>query len=718
MSDHGSEEASNFDDGVVDKNDMSDKNPDGDSPEQIIKRENRVIFLIRIVVVLVLISAAVSTAAIVYTVTSQAEQSSFETEFDAVASKIVDSLVADTALKFWMARTLANSISLALELTGLPISQLSIPQSKWERATQEIKFVARSHLVSWSPFLFSDEDRQSFEEYTRTKEFLVGAEKPCFVCNGDPNQIFNNPETFFDIPGFGTYTCETIETAGRRGIIPTENCELNMVITAPYCVCQEIPEGVQVTTNILDMPESVFRIEDGVGPVAEDSGQDLYHPMYQISIINVKEIPVMYNQLSEQVRAEAISDMLESRVPVLSNIFIRDSDFYKNYIGRNGEASSVLYYPVFDEHGEEIVASVSVELLWADFVTAILPEYADMVDVVVNSSCGPRSFTFRYEPASANFLLVGEGDIHDRRFDSMVISSSKAEYEGMVDFLAPSNKVQANLKYCRFSFSVYATADLEGRNLSNEPVHFALITAAIFVFTSLVFVLYDYTVYQRQMKIMASAKRTNEIVSTLFPRNVRERLLQRQNEGGDKIKASYPKNAKGGVASGPTKAITYLDHDDTEGPAFSPEAMFASDPIADLFASATIMFADIAGFTKWSSDREPSQVFRLLETIYQGFDDLAKKFGMFKIETVGDCYVAACGLPDPRPDHAVVSARFAKACLKKFNKVIKDLVETMDDKSGLKFLTSALEARVGLHSGPVTAVSAIEPLYEKIGDLQ
>jgi class 3 adenylate cyclase len=54
-------------------------------------------------------------------------------------------------------------------------------------------------------------------------------------------------------------------------------------------------------------------------------------------------------------------------------------------------------------------------------------------------------------------------------------------------------------------------------------------------------------------------------------------------------------------------------------------------PIADLFPETTIMFADIAGFTAWSSVREPSQVFTLLERIYGAFDKIALKRGMIKV---------------------------------------------------------------------------------------
>ena len=51
------------------------------------------------------------------------------------------------------------------------------------------------------------------------------------------------------------------------------------------------------------------------------------------------------------------------------------------------------------------------------------------------------------------------------------------------------------------------------------------------------------------------------------------------------------------------------------------EVLFEGKPIADLFTETTVIFADIAGFTAWSSVREPSQVFTLLETIYRAFDE-------------------------------------------------------------------------------------------------
>merc|ERR1711988_717951 len=120
-------------------------------------------------------------------------------------------------------------------------------------------------------------------------------------------------------------------------------------------------------------------------------------------------------------------------------------------------------------------------------------------------------------------------------------------------------------------------------------------------------------------------------------------------------------------------------------------------PIADLFLNCTVLFADISGFTSWSSERSPSQVFVLLETIYGAFDKIADRRGVFKVETIGDCYMAVTGLPNPKKDHALIMARFARDCRDQMNQLTKSLEVTLGPE------TSDLSMRFGLHSGPVTA---------------
>jgi class 3 adenylate cyclase len=189
---------------------------------------------------------------------------------------------------------------------------------------------------------------------------------------------------------------------------------------------------------------------------------------------------------------------------------------------------------------------------------------------------------------------------------------------------------------------------------------------------------------------MTTALRTAAIVSSLFPSNVRDRILKDAEE-----QVNREMNTKSTFVNAKHMLKNFLE-DEPEDVRESTDA-FSTKPIADLFPETTLMFADMVGFTAWSSVREPSQVFILLETVYHAFDQIAKRRGVFKVETVGDCYVAVAGLPEPRKDHAVVMARFANDCNLKLHRLVKELEATLGPDTG------DLSMRFGLHSGPVTA---------------
>ena len=81
----------------------------------------------------------------------------------------------------------------------------------------------------------------------------------------------------------------------------------------------------------------------------------------------------------------------------------------------------------------------------------------------------------------------------------------------------------------------------------------------------------------------------------------------------------------------------------------------------------------------------------MLETVYNAFDKIARKMKVFKVETIGDSYVAVAGLPNPRPDHAEVLARFAHKCMVTMNKLVFQLETSLGPG------TSDLKMRFGLH---------------------
>jgi len=107
----------------------------------------------------------------------------------------------------------------------------------------------------------------------------------------------------------------------------------------------------------------------------------------------------------------------------------------------------------------------------------------------------------------------------------------------------------------------------------------------------------------------------------------------------------------GNDASNKKKGVdAYFTEVDEQKESDDGGVLYKTRPIAAFYPETTVMFADIAGFTAWSSTREPFQVFQLLETIYGAFDTIAKQRRVFKVETVGDCYVAVAGAPNAAPN--------------------------------------------------------------------
>ena len=246
--------------------------------------------------------------------------------------------------------------------------------------------------------------------------------------------------------------------------------------------------------------------------------------------------------------------------------------------------------------------------------------------------------------------------MHDSKWDRMGerlnvfqdVSEIQDDVEGLV---------------CSYYFDLYPTEALEDEYTSSVPRNMALIVAVTFFAMAATFFIYDRFVRRRNEKVVKAALQANKVVDTLFPANVRDRLLAEEIEA--------EKEEQQGAQ---TRLKNFLANDGpTAGDMETEDIMYKTKPIADLFPETSILFADIAGFTAWSSAREPSQVFTLLETVYRAFDDIAKRRRVFKVETVGDCYVAATGLPEPRADHAVVMARFAKDCMLKMQGLTRRL---------------------------------------------
>eukprot|EP00002_Diphylleia_rotans_P037546 TRINITY_DN839_c0_g1_i5.p1 TRINITY_DN839_c0_g1~~TRINITY_DN839_c0_g1_i5.p1 ORF type:complete len:963 (+),score=213.17 TRINITY_DN839_c0_g1_i5:117-3005(+) len=110
--------------------------------------------------------------------------------------------------------------------------------------------------------------------------------------------------------------------------------------------------------------------------------------------------------------------------------------------------------------------------------------------------------------------------------------------------------------------------------------------------------------------------------------------------------------------------------------------------LIDTYANASVMFADIVGFTVLSSKLDAKSIVTMLNSLFSQVDEAAERKGLEKIKTIGDAYMVVAGLPYPRPDHAQIAVELALEMV--------SIVQALPDIEGLK-----VNVRIGVHSGDV-----------------
>jgi class 3 adenylate cyclase len=106
--------------------------------------------------------------------------------------------------------------------------------------------------------------------------------------------------------------------------------------------------------------------------------------------------------------------------------------------------------------------------------------------------------------------------------------------------------------------------------------------------------------------------------------------------------------------------------------------------------AVSVLFADFVGFGRLAQELPPGEMIGLLDHLFHEFDEAADRFGVEKIKTLGDCYMAACGVPAAQPDHAERLANLALRML--------SIAERFKSDRGLP-----VHFRIGLHTGPAIA---------------
>lgn len=611
--------------------------------EEIATGENKAVFWSRVVVLLVLLASAIGVAVAVYCYMSKSETDEFETQFNSDAAKVLEEV----------GKSLDNTLGATDAFIVKMIAYARNSDSQWPFVTMPAFSIHATKLLRISKafhmgisHIVKPEQRAAWQEYANNTNGWIQDSLDVQERDEDwHGPIQRNYPRSYEIFGFvgplqepTPYLNNYIPSWQAAPMIPNAGAGL------PYnWDAWQIPQVAEVTAHCLETQK--------VG-INQDFG----------NIITDPDDPI------QLMIAEAGWEWAKSYIPP-------DEDVH--------EPLSIIIYPMLDtletvridiEKKHPIVAILSFAIFWRDILEDILPQNSNGIYVVLEHTCGKgQAFTYQLDGPKTTYL--GVGDLHDPKYDDLGYSTTLSELTDTTksDRDSAYTGLPLSDEFCDKTLKVYPSQDMEDDYKTLKPVYFTIIAALIFVFTSVVFVTYDLLVARRQKIVMDRALASGAIVSSLFPEKVRKQLYEEKDEEQENLS-----NMKDFISSGGGIAKS-------------------SKPIADLFEETTIYFADLAGFTAWSSKRTPSEVFELLETLYGAFDKIAHKRGVFKIETIGDCYVAVTGIPEPQQDHAVIMVKFARDCISIMRQLTIDLVDTLGGD------TADLEMRVGLNSGATTA---------------
>ena len=238
-------------------------------------------------------------------------------------------------------------------------------------------------------------------------------------------------------------------------------------------------------------------------------------------------------------------------------------------VNYTGEPLSTVFVPVLDSFDEtrKTVAVISTTLRWDSYFENILTASTPPVRIVLSNTCQD---TFTYEIQGSEATFVGKGSLGDPEYEDLAISIELDETKIIIE---PNTiALTLNQDVCRYTLQIYPTREGDDYHNNFFPLSMTLTVAAVFLMTAAVFYLYDVMVERRQKVVLDTAQRSTAIVSSIFPKNVRDQLLQAPVQG-NATKLRFLADAR--------------NHDSQSGISSTADRDVSSGPIADLFPNCT-----------------------------------------------------------------------------------------------------------------------------------
>jgi hypothetical protein len=335
-------------------------------------------------------------------------------------------------------------------------------------------------------------------------------------------------------------------------------------------------------------------------------------PIWQVTPAR-NDSNVMFNQVSNAGRAAAISYALETNRTSTTEIIL-DASYGLPY--------TFVYSLLFDPTLDKASGIIALEISWLRVLELSAPKSRDHdLFVVISSPSVKMTFTIR---GGQKASFIGDGDLHQSRKNVWKLRKRLALSELI------TNTTES------YTVEIYTSKSYAESYRSQRPVKAIVAIVLCFLYVAIIFIVYDFLLSRRLSYLSLLASTSTSILDQLFPSFIQDRLFKRflkksasevveRSQSRDELTRKASLNNASSFRSLNTISIDSRSED--------------TAPICEAFEKSTVFFADIAGFTKWSSGHKPLEVFEFLETLFQYFDEAARDNGVFKVETIGDWWV-------------------------------------------------------------------------------
>jgi hypothetical protein len=429
--------------------------PKQEEGPRIAQEEDKNVFRLRLLVITVLLAFTIGVAVTVYLYIKDAEQSTFEHQFEGDSDKVLGAI--GSALDLTLGSVDAFLIAMVSYARDTNATWPMVTLPDYAVRVAKLRSLNKAVLVTQYHYVASEE-RTEWENYTLANDAWVQ----------EGIDVQKTDETFHG---------KIVEEFSVRGEIHETWTPYDA--TGPY-----LPKWQQSPVIPIYNPYNW----DGMAFSSLANSLDVVQGERKIAIGDITNLP--YPKKNDPESEKRMDE---------NNAFIKD------YVGDDEDETepfSDIYFPILDNVADfvtvpkasssdlgKFVGVFAMTFFWRDLIQDILPTDSNGIVVVLENSCGQ---TFTYQVNGPKTVYLGKGNLHETKYDYLGKASSLTELDAFSIRDRRYTGLSLSDKGCAYTLYVYPSTELEDSHTTNDPIIFTIVAVLIFAFTSMVFIFYDY----------------------------------------------------------------------------------------------------------------------------------------------------------------------------------------------------------------------------------